>query len=258
MYIDTHFHILAMKERGIDVDSLLDKMFKNEFYGGIDIAVDEDDIIKRIPYHKKYPEIKLSIGIGPWGLVNKKTPLMLENINKLQLLYKDCISFVGEIGLDNHYPEYGSKRDQEDLFISQIEFANSNKLPIIVHSREAIEQTTNIIKTNKANKGGIIHCFSASELLLKSALDNNYFISIAGPVTYKNSKNLRSILHYIPLDRLLVETDSPYLPPEPLRGTANTPENVKFVYSTIANELKIEIEELEGIIIKNYTSLLSR
>ena len=93
-------------------------------------------------------------------------------------------------------------------------------------------------------------------MLLKSALDNGYYISIAGPVTYKNSRSLREILHYIPLDRLLVETDSPYLPPEPYRGTVNTPMNVKLVYSSIANELNIDSATLEDMVIRNFNTLL--
>lgn len=247
-----------MKEKGVEVDSLLDGLYKDGFEGGIDVAVEAEDIIERVKYHKAYPSIRLSIGVGPWGLLptGNKTAVNLDKIDKLQALYKDCISFVGEIGLDNHYPEYGTKVEQEELFISQIDIANDNNLPIIVHSREAIEQTSNIIKSHKVNRGGIIHCFSASDMLLKSALDNGYYISIAGPVTYKNSRNLREILHYIPLDRLLVETDSPYLPPEPYRGTVNTPMNVKLVYSSIAKELNIDSATLEDTVIRNFNTLL--
>ena len=258
--LDSHFHILAMKEKGIDVDALLSELFENGFYGGIDIAVDADDLKNRLLYHRRFPQIRLSVGSGPWGLESDKRPVneQLSIIESYIKTNKNDISFVGEIGLDNHYDTYGEKKEQEEFFISQIEIANAYGLPIIVHSREAVGQTVDVLKSHKAKCGGIIHCFSANEYLLDEALKLGFYISLAGPVTYKNSTALEAIMPKIPLSSLLLETDSPYLPPSPLRGTVNTPKNMPLIYKRVSDVLNIPYDELVKRVKENFDALLKR
>lgn len=255
--LDSHFHILAMKEKGIDVDLLLRELFGDGFYGGIDIAVEADDYKRRLEYARNYPKLKFSIGVGPWGLEegNKSTKEQLQIVEEVLINHKDVFSFIGEIGLDNHYDTYGTKKEQEEFFISQIEMANTYNLPIIVHSREAVEQTANILKIHKSRNGGIIHCFSASELLLETALNEGFYISFAGPITYKNSTNLCSILKKVPLSSLLLETDSPYLPPVPYRGTVNTPKNMVLIYQKVSEILNIDYDTLVQTVKENFVRL---
>ena len=255
--LDSHFHILAMKEKGIDVDALLTELFESGFHGGIDIAVDADDLKHRLEYRARFPKVKLSLGVGPWGLESGNKPVaeqlsILESYIKTN---KNDISFIGEIGLDNHYDTYGTKKEQEEFFISQIELANTYGFPIIVHSREAVQQTVDVLKNHKAKYGGIIHCFSANEYLLTETLKLGFYISLAGPVTYKNSTALEAIIPHIPLERLLLETDSPYLPPVPLRGTVNTPKNMPLIYKRVSDILCIPYETLVQRVKDNFDTL---
>lgn len=258
--VDTHFHLLSLEERGVDVFSLLTSLRNDGWGGGTDVAVAPDDIEKRIRFKEKFREINLSLGSGPWGTeegnksIDEQLKIEVEMLEK----YKENISFIGEIGLDNFHKSYGEKRVQEELFIRQIELANLYNLPIIIHSREAIEQTARIISEHTVLRGGIFHCFSANSYLLKKALDNGFYISFAGPLTYKNSTSLRSILTSVPKDRLLFETDSPYLPPHPFRGEVNTPDKVSYVYETATSILGIEREELALIVKSNYERILGK
>lgn len=258
-YIDSHFHLLSLKEKGVDVFSLLTSLKAQGWGGGTDVAIYPEDIEKRVCFKDAFPEINLSLGLGPWGTEEGRASVKEEMEQEVILLekYKKHISFIGEIGLDNYHSSYGEKKVQEELFIQQIELANLYNLPIIIHSREAVGQTGDIISCHRVNKGGIFHCFSANEYLLKKALDNGYYISFAGPLTYKNSTSLRAILPYVPLDRLLFETDSPYLPPHPFRGTVNTPDKVSYVYNAAAEIIHINCAELAVIIKQNYESILS-
>lgn len=256
--VDSHFHLLSMKEKGVDVDALLTSLFSEGFFGGIDVAVDASDFKERYELVKNYPSVFLSAGEGPWGLEDGKRPItetltIIENtIQELG----EAVKFIGEIGLDNHYDTYGTKKDQEEFFISEIELANAYNLPIIIHSREAVGQTVDIIKTHRAKNAGILHCFSGSEYLLKAALDEGYYISFAGPMTYKNSTNLQEMLKLVPLSRILLETDSPYLPPFPLRGTVNTPENMPLIYKRVSEILNIPHEKLAETVKENFKTLM--
>ena len=252
--IDSHFHLLSLQEKGVDVFSMLASLKDSGMSGGIDISVYPEDIEKRVVFKDLLPGLKLSIGLGPWGTAEDRLSVDEEIKNEIILIekYRKYISFIGEIGLDNHHSSYGEKKVQEQLFIREIELANLYNLPIIIHSREAVGQTADIISSHRVEKGGIFHCFSANEYLLKKALDTGYFISFAGPLTYKNSTSLKAILRYVPLDRLLFETDSPDLPPHPFRGTVNTPDKVVYVYQTASEILNIDFSELVEKVKSNF------
>ena len=118
------------------------------------------------------------------------------------------------------------------------------KLPIAIHTREAVMDTINILKENPVMKKGVFHCCPFNRELVKEALKLGFYISVAGPVTFKNSKNANEIINMIPIDRMLIETDSPYLAPEPVRGTRNDSRNVKYIAEKIAEFRKIPAEEV--------------
>jgi len=254
IYTDTHFHSLEIEKQEIDIKNLLDQMEKMNFIA-LDIGINENDIENRYNLLKDYKNIYLSAAIGPWGVKDsiEKHDIL---INTLESNIKNYpIKAIGEIGLDNYW-KYGTKELQEDLFIKQIHLANKYNLPIIIHNREADEQMINIIKTTNFNKNGIIHCFSSNLEFAKIALDKDFYISFAGPITYKSNEELRNVLKYVPINKLLIETDSPYLSPTPFRGKTNTPLLIPLIYKEIASIKKITIEDLCLNVKRNLLTLL--
>lgn len=159
------------------------------------------------------------------------------NLYKTLELSKDNnVVAIGEIGLDYHWTKDPKQREiQKEFFIKQIKYANENNLPIIVHNREAFEDCLSILKENKPLASGTMHCYSGSVEFLKDVLDLGLFIGLDGPVTFKNAKTPKEVAEVVPLDRLLLETDCPYLTPHPLRGSLNEPVNIRLILDEIAN-----------------------
>lgn len=164
---------------------------------------------------------------------------------------KSKIVAIGEIGLDYYWNKENMEL-QKLAFIEQIKIANSYQLPIIIHTREAVADTIDILKNkiNVENKG-IFHCCPLNRELVKEALKLGFYISLAGPITFKNSKNADEIIEMIPLDKILIETDSPYLSPEPFRGKRNDSRNVKYMAQKIAEVRKMSLEEIAKITYEN-------
>lgn len=183
----------------------------------------------------------------------------MENIdNELKEIEKIAqnkkIIAIGEIGLD-YYWNTDNKELQKYAFIKQINLANKLNLPIVIHTREAIQDTLEILKKNNVNRCGVFHCCPLNRELVKEALKLGFYISFAGPVTFKNSKNADEIISMVPLNRMLIETDSPYLAPEPKRGTRNDPRNVKYMVQKVALVKEIDVEEIAEITYKNACKL---
>lgn len=161
-----------------------------------------------------------------------------------QIALNKKVVAIGEIGLD-YYWNKNNKEIQKQVFIKQIDLANKLNLPIVIHTREAVMDTLDILKNIKPTiKPGVFHCCPLNVELVKEALKLGFYISFAGPVTFKNSKNAREIIEMVPLDKMLIETDSPYLAPEPMRGTRNDSRNVKYIAAKIAEFKGIDIEEV--------------
>ena len=175
----------------------------------------------------------------------------IEEIDKLinANLSSKRIVAVGEIGLDYHYDT--DKKIQYEAFSKQIDIANKYNLPIVIHTRDAIMDTLTILKENPANKKGVFHCCLLNRELVKEALKLGFYISMAGPITFKNSKNANEIIEMCPLERILIETDSPYLAPEPVRGTRNDSRNLKYIAHKIASVKGLTIEEVADATYKN-------
>ena len=170
----------------------------------------------------------------------------MENINleKVESLAHDKkVVAIGEIGLDYHYTKENINL-QKQVFIKQIEIANKLNLPIVIHTREAVMDTLQILKEHSVNKKGIFHCCPLNVELIKEGLKLGFYISFSGNVTFKNAKNAEICIETVPLDKLLIETDSPYMTPEPYRGERNTPKNVKYVAKKIAEIKGVTAEEV--------------
>ena len=146
---------------------------------------------------------------------------------------------------------------QQKAFIKQIEIANDLQLPIVIHTRDAVMDTINILKENDVLKKGVFHCCPLNRELVKEALKLGFYISFAGPITFKNSKNADEIIEMVPVEKMLIETDSPYLSPEPLRGKRNDSRNVKYVAQKIADVKKMPLEKVAKITYQNTKNILA-
>ena len=162
---------------------------------------------------------------------------------------------IGEIGLD-YYWNKDNKDIQKEAFIKQINIANELDLPIVIHTRDAVMDTIEILKENVVKNKGIFHCCPQNKELIKEGLKLGFYISFAGPITFKNSKNADEIIKLVPNDKILIETDSPYLAPEPVRGTRNIPSNVKYIAQKIAEVKGISFQDIVDITERNTKKIL--
>lgn len=201
---------------------------------------------KSVQLAREYDFIYSTCGISPNDLPQSEEELwkMIEEIRKLVQNNSKVIA-IGEIGLDYYWEKEEEQRNrQQKAFQEQIKLANSLSLPIVIHTREAMVDTIRILQENPVNQKGVFHCCPQNQELIREALALGFFISFAGPITFKNAKHANEIIAMVPLDRLLIETDSPYLAPEPLRGTRNTPANVPYIAKKIAEVKQISLEEV--------------
>lgn len=162
----------------------------------------------------------------------------------------------GEIGLD-YYWNTDNMNLQKYAFIKQIDIANKFNLPIVIHTREAVMDTLEILKNHKVDRYGVFHCCPLNRELVKEALKLGFYISFAGPITFKNSKNANEIIDMVPLNRILIETDSPYLSPEPNRGKRNDSRNVKYTAQKIADVKNMELDEIAKITYENANKIFN-
>ena len=242
MMIDTHCHIL--KEDYDNQEEVIKNMKENIIIVSGASPKDTDEIIELI---EKYNNVYGTVGIHPEFASTYKE----EDINKIEkYLTHPKIVGIGEIGLDYHYGEE-DKEKQKELFIKQINLANKYNKTIVIHSRDAKEDTYNIIDKykNKETKCNM-HCYSYDLEMAKKLTSNDITLGIGGILTFKNDKTLKEIVKEIDLKYLLLETDSPYLTPEPFRGKKNEPQNIKYVAKKIA-----EIKDIdEEIVLKETTN----
>lgn len=200
---------------------------------------------------EKYDFIYTTAGISPNDIPQTQEELwiMLEEIEAIAKQSGKVVA-IGEIGLDYYWNDE-NKELQKLAFEKQIEIANRLELPIVIHTREAVMDTLAILKQREVLKKGVFHCCPLNRELVKEALKLGFYISFAGSITFKNSKNANEIIEMVPNDRMLIETDSPYLSPEPLRGRRNDPRNVRFVAQKIAEVKGMTLEETAKITYQN-------
>ena len=247
---DSHSHL---NDEKFNEDG--DKIIKQVYDSGVTNFITAGYNVKSSEFAAKmandYDFIYAIAGISPNDIPQLDNELWKE-ISKIKDLAKNNkkVLAIGEIGLD-YYWNKENKELQKQAFIKQIELANELDLPIVIHTREAVMDTIQILKENEVKNKGVFHCCPLNRELIKEALKLGFYISFAGPITFKNSKNADEVINMVPNDRILIETDSPYLSPEPLRGRRNTPANVKFVAQKIADSKGISFEEVEKITVEN-------
>lgn len=245
MFIDIHCHI--DDEKFNDAKSVVAAYLKD----GVDVVINAGanvgSSISSCNLSKEFESVYFAAGIHPSDIheLNKENLDLLKSL----ALDKKCVA-IGEIGLDYHFLPF-DKEKQKQGFIKQIELANELNLPIVVHSRDAAKDTLDIIKNNTPKCGGVMHCFSGSCETAKEYVKEGFYISFGGTLTFKNAVNLREVALSVPTDRILTETDSPYLAPTPLRGTVNQPKNVSLVTAFLGELLGKSVEETANIIRQN-------
>ena len=241
---DSHSHYNDDKF-DIDRDEMIKETLKSGVSNFIVAGYNIESSKKAIEIAKKYEGIYAIVGISPNDVENIKTEDDIkECIYEIEKTAKsDKVVAIGEIGLD-YYWNKENKDIQKLLFIRQIELANKLDLPIVIHTRDAMRDTIDILKQNNVNKKGIFHCCPLNMELIKEAIKLDFYISLSGVITFKNAKNVETIIKMIPEEKLLIETDSPYLSPEPVRGKRNNSINVKYVAEKIASVKNKTIEDI--------------
>lgn len=231
--IDTHAHILG--EFYDDIDELIEELKSKDIIKVINCADSIETSKEVLNIYNKYEGYLLpAVGIHPENIDNSNLKT-IENIIKEHKVFA-----IGEIGLDYHYNDE-NKDEQKEYFIKQLDLALKYDLPVIIHIREAMQECFDILKTRK-NKG-IIHCFSGSVEMAREYIKLGYKLGIGGVLTFKNSK-LYEVIEKIDLKDIVLETDSPFLSPEPFRGKKNKPCNVLYVAKRIAEIKNISLEEV--------------
>ena len=251
MFFDNHAH-LDDEKFDSDREEIIEKIHR-EGVSFISAGYSLEGSKKAIELSKKYDFIYATCGISPNDIPQTEEELwkMVDEIEKLAK-ENDKVLAIGEIGLDYYWEKDEKMRKlQRKAFIEQINMANRLNLPIVIHTREAVMDTLSILKENSVKNKGIFHCCPLNRELVKEGLKLGFYISFAGPITFKNSKNADEIIDMIPNDRMLIETDSPYLSPEPLRGRRNDPRNVKYIAKKIAAVKGISEEEVSRITYEN-------
>ena len=237
--LDSHAHYNDEKFEE-DREEVLEEIYKSGVTKLVNAGYSVESSKKAVEIANTHNFIYSTVGISPNDIENYKKQ-DLKEIKELAQNKK--VVAIGEIGLD-YYWNKENKNLQKEVFIDQIKLANELELPIVIHTREAIYDTLEILKNNICIKKGVFHCCPFNVDLVREGLKLGFYISFAGPTTFKNSKNAAEIINMVPLDRILIETDSPYLSPEPFRGKRNDSRNVKYIAQKIAEVKQISIEEV--------------
>lgn len=257
-FFDSHAH-LDDEKFNEDREELIEEIKKSGIDKFISAGYSLEGSKKGIELANKYDFIYTTSGISPNDIPQTEEELwkILKEIEKIAQENKKVVA-IGEIGLDYYWEKEEKMRKlQKIAFIEQIKIANKIELPIVIHTREAVMDTIQILKENNVKNKGIFHCCPLNRELVKEALKLGFYISFAGPITFKNSKNANEIIEMVPNDKMLIETDSPYLAPEPVRGTRNNPINVKYIAQKIADVKKLSLEEVAKMTYENAQKILN-
>jgi TatD DNase family protein len=253
MYIDSHCHI-NFPELNQKIDQVLDNMKDNDISHALCVSVTLDKINEILSLTKKYSNVYASVGVHPdYEDIQEPDIETLFNYSK-----NEKVVAIGETGLD-YFRLTGDLSWQRERFRTHIRAAIKSSLPLIIHTRNAQEDTISIMKEESAKSTtGVMHCFTESYEMAKKAIDLGFYISFSGIITFKNAESLRDTVKKIPIENILIETDSPYLAPVPNRGKLNEPANVIYVAEKIAELKGISIEEVAEITTNNFFTLFNK
>ena len=251
MIIDTHAHYddEAFQE---DRDTLLNSLQSSGIEAVVNIGASIQTTKNTLELMEKYPFIYGAAGVHP-----SETAELDDNLlNWLKMVSKTPkVVAIGEIGLDYYWEEPGHDI-QKEWFVKQLNLAREVKLPVVIHSRDAARDTLEIMKAERSQDiGGVIHCFSYGVEMAREYLNMGFYLGIGGVLTFNNAKKLKEVVEYAPMDRIVLETDCPYLAPAPNRGKRNSSLNLPYVVQAIARIIEISTDEVNEISSRNAKQL---
>lgn len=255
--VDSHCHLdrIDLAKENISFAQLMQNATDAQVQHLLCVAISMDQFPDMLAAAKDYEQVSFSCGVHPLHVGEDKN-YRLEQLQ--QLAQQDRVVAIGETGLDYYYSK-DSVAEQQAAFAHHIDVANALDKPLIVHTRDARKDTIDILTANQADKcSGVLHCFTENWEMAKAALDINFYISISGIVTFKNAVELQDVVRKLPMDRLLIETDSPYLAPVPNRGKQNQPAYVKHVAEFIAGLKGVSVEEVAEVTTNNFKTLFKQ
>ena len=252
--VDTHCH-LNDEALYKDLDNVISRARQAGVEKMVVVGWDEASSKLAIKIAEQYDFIYAVIGFHPENVFDIDNKVLYDTLN----LYKHPkVVGIGEIGLDYHWTKDLDKREiQKEYFIKQIKFANEVGLPISIHSREAFADTLEILKQYPPLHSGVMHCYSGSAENIQDIINLNLYIGLDGPVTFTNAKTPKEVAAEVPLEKLVVETDCPYLSPHPLRGTVNEPANICLVIDAIADLKQMSKKHLLEVVYDNSCRLFN-
>ncbi len=250
MIVDSHCHLDLIAERN---EWTVDELIKNARDAGVErllsIGIDQENSEKVVSLSEAYPNVYATAGVHPVSANSQ----VVDRAWLEEWGGKDSVIALGETGLD-YYHDPLDKAKQWQSFSTHLELAEQLDKPVIVHTRNAKADTLSLIQEHKNTKG-VLHCFTEDWDMAEQALALGYYISISGIVTFKKAEQIRDVVKRVPLDRLLIETDSPYLAPVPFRGKTNQPAYVQYVASTCADLKQIPLKALHTATTDNFNTL---
>ena len=246
-YFDTHAHIGLICEDPIEQLIVVQEARQAGVSRLVSICNSLIDFVKSYDNLKSATNVYHAVGVSP-SEVQSPGKNWIQTIEQSAKLPR--VVAIGEIGLD-YYRKFGDKKSQIELFITQLDLASKLSLPVIIHNREAGRDVLDILRDRLPPKGGVLHCYSENAEYAKRALDLNLYFSFAGNLTYRNAKNLHETIEVLPLDRILIESESPFMVPADHRGKRNMPKYLPITARFLAEMLGMEIEEMAATLWEN-------
>ena len=252
MIFDTHCHLNDEKLLP-NVEEVIKSAKESGITRILVVGWDKNSSLTAIKLAEQYEGVYAAIGFHPENIFDVQDGDYEE---VMKYVDHPKVVAIGEIGLDYYWHKDPLERElQKEWFIKQIDFANEHHKPISIHARDASQDCINLLKEHRPLYGGVMHCYSGSVEQLKEVLDLGLYIGLDGPVTFKNAKTPKEVAETVPLDRLVVETDAPYLSPHPLRGTVNEPKNIVWMVDEIANLRNMSKKHLLEVLYDNSNKL---
>lgn len=253
MLVDSHCHLdrLDLSDRDAGLDGILADARARGITQFLSVAVDLATSASLVELTERYDHVYSSVGVHPLQKIDQPVP---EVEQLVALARAPKVVAIGETGLDNFYSAE-SHQWQRDSFICHLQASQQTGLPIIIHTRDAREETLELLRQYPLQAAGVMHCFTETWEMAEAAIELGFYISFSGIVTFKSADELREVVRRVPLDRILVETDSPWLAPVPHRGKQNEPQYVREVAETVADLKGVSLEQLAEITTQNFHRL---
>ncbi len=250
---DSHFHALHMEEKGLEIDSLIPALLSSGLRAAVEVAVNELDFEKRLKLAETFMGLYLSAGIHPSSTVVENGVWEERFAEIISQVQHPMVRAIGETGLD-FFRDYAPRELQEKAFSCHLDLAAETGLPVIIHNRAADDRVFALLEESGCRKG-VFHCFSSDRNAAEKALALGFHVSFAGNITYRNTEKLREAARVIPSERLLIETDSPYLSPQSVRGRINHPGHIGYTLEVLADIRDENIEKLAAATVENSMQL---